>query len=86
MKSLKEKFGKFEMTKEQVKAVKGGADVLCLSDVVLPGEDCGGSGGGGTGDCQCRPASYCTYIDPYDDGRHSVRYGNVRRDCRGMCC
>jgi hypothetical protein len=29
MKSLKEKFGKFEMTKEEVKKVKGGASAIC---------------------------------------------------------
>ncbi len=32
MKSLKEKFGKFEMSKEQVKAVKGGeATIVTMS-------------------------------------------------------
>jgi hypothetical protein len=34
MKSLKEKFGKFEMSKEQVKAVKGGR---CPSHLSKPG-------------------------------------------------
>ena len=29
MKTLKEKFGKFEMTKEQMKMVKGGVTLIC---------------------------------------------------------
>ena len=38
MKSLKEKFGKFEMTKEQVKAVKGGCSAeYCFPECPITG-------------------------------------------------
>lgn len=37
MKSLKEKFGKFEMSKEQVKAVKGGGDWNCNNCPIVCG-------------------------------------------------
>jgi hypothetical protein len=54
MKSLKEKFGKFEMSKERVKEVSGGlrGEPLCQSSTGLPGNDedaCGGSGNGSSG-------------------------------------
>ncbi len=40
MKSLKEKFGKFEMSKEQVKAVKGGESEMTTDNYFCGGNYC----------------------------------------------
>ena len=82
MKSLKEKFGKFEMSKEQVKKVSGGnpdGEPLCLSSggTELPPtyeDPCGGSGGGGIGG-HCPPGiseSWCHNRYTYPCGNNQV--------------